>query len=186
MVNELKSSAEYAEVKLEEIEQQGARLLQNSKHVQDSLSSLNVKTQQVAKTTKSVENHVNSVLKYSETVYEQTKGIAASQIELSEGQSLMKESLAEGMTLLQESYKNLGVEIVNLRDEAIEIEKEIGKVGDEMFSKMKTLQSTADDIGDLAGSSLDKQKQLLDQQTEALEGLRFLTKFQSKALEESR
>lgn len=51
-----------------------------------------------------------------------------------------------------------------------------------MFSKMITLQSKADE----AGMSLDKQKQFFDGQSVALEGLHFLTKFQSQALEDSR
>ncbi|KAK6158577.1 hypothetical protein DH2020_005891 [Rehmannia glutinosa] len=186
LVNELKSSAEYAEVKLEKIEQHGELLLQNAKKVDDSLASIDVQTKQVAKTSRLVEDHVNSVLKYSEVVYEQSKGIAASQLELRDGQAKMKENLAEGMVLIQNSYENLGVEINNLRNEAVEIEKEIGKVGDAMFSKMNVLQSKADDIGNMAGTSLDKQKQLLDGQSVAMEGLHFLTKFQSQALEESR
>lgn len=185
-MNELKSSAEYAELKLGKIEEHGEVLLQNAKQVHDSLASIDVRTQQVVQTSKVVEDHVNSVLKYSEAVYEQSKGIAASQVELSEGQAKMKENLAEGMALLQNSYDNLGVEIINLRNEAAEIEKEIGKVGDAMFSKMSILQNKADDIGNMAGTSLDKQKQLLDGQSVALEGLHFLTKFQSQALEESR
>lgn len=185
-MNELKSSAEYAEVKFEKIEQHGELLLQNSKQVHDSLASIDARTQQVAQTSRVLEDHVNSVLKYSEVVYEQSKGIASSQLELSEGQAKMKENLAQGMVLLQNSYENLGEEITNLRNEASEIEKEIGKVGDAMSSKMNILQSKADDIEVMAGTSLDKQKKLLDGQSEALEGLNFLTKFQSQALEESR
>ncbi|PIN26271.1 hypothetical protein CDL12_00975 [Handroanthus impetiginosus] len=186
LVNELKSSAEYAELKLEKIEENGELLLQNAKRVHDSLVSVDQRTQEVAKTTKMVEDHVSSVLKYSEAVHEQSKGIAASQAELSEGQAKMKENLAEGMALVKDSYENLGVEIMNLRNEAVEIEKEIEKVGDAMFSKMSILQSKADDIGNIAGTSLDKQKQLLDGQSVALDGIHFLTKFQSQALEESR
>lgn len=185
-MNELKHSAEYAEVKLEKIEEHGDILLQNSKQVLDSLGSIDVRIHQVAQTSRVVEDRVNSVLKYSDLVYEQTKGIAASQVELSEGQAKMKQNLAEGMALLQNSYDDLGVEIINLRNEASEIEKEIGKVGDAMSSKMSILQNKADDIEIIAGTSLDKQKQLLDGQVEALDGVRFLTKFQSEALEESR
>ncbi|XVF80444.1 hypothetical protein PTKIN_Ptkin15bG0073700 [Pterospermum kingtungense] len=55
-----------------------------------------------------------------------------------------------------------------------------------MSSIMNNLQRTADDIGNKAGVSLDKQQQLLEGQSTALEGLRFLTRFQSEALEESR
>lgn len=55
-----------------------------------------------------------------------------------------------------------------------------------MSLKMQKLQSRADDIGTIAGSSLEKQKQLLEGQSEALEGVNFLKKFQTQALEESR
>ncbi|KAL2499071.1 Protein GAMETE EXPRESSED 1 [Abeliophyllum distichum] len=186
LVNELKRSAEYAEKKLESIDERGKELLQNSKHIHNSLASIDVQTQQVAETSKKVENHVYVVKKYTEVVYEQSKGIAASQVELSEGQKKMKEKLDEGISMLHDSYDNLGIEINNLRDETVEIEKEIGKVGEEMFSKMSTLQIKADDIENMTGNSLDKQKQLLDAQRVALEGLQFLTKFQSQALEENR
>ncbi|KAL1552659.1 protein GAMETE EXPRESSED 1-like [Salvia divinorum] len=186
LVNELKSTAEYAEMKLGKIEEHGELLLQNAEQVHESLTSIDVRTQQVARTSKVLEDHVNSVLRYSEVVYEQSKGIASSQMELSEGQARMKENLAQGMALLQNSYENLGEDIVKLRTEAAEIEMEIEKVGNAMSSKMSILQSKADDIGDMAGTSLDKQKELLDGQSVALEGLNFLTKFQSQALEESR
>ncbi|KAL3651015.1 hypothetical protein CASFOL_007418 [Castilleja foliolosa] len=186
LVNELKSTAEYAEIKLGKIEQQGDLLLKSSEQVHDSLSSIDLKTQNVAEKSRTVEDHVGSVLKHSEQVYEQSKGIAASQVELKDGQARMNENLEAGMGLIRDSYESLGVEIVNLRNEAVEIEKEIGKVGDAMVSKMSVLQSKADDIGEIAGTSLDKQKQLLDGQSVALEGLHFLTKFQSQALEESR
>ncbi|XP_073051910.1 protein GAMETE EXPRESSED 1-like [Primulina eburnea] len=186
LVNELKSSAEYAEIKLDEIERHGVELLQNSRHVHDSLGLIDQQTKQIAETSRNVEDRVNSVLKYSEVVYEQSKIVAASQAELSKSQDKMKDSLEEGMVVIQDSYNNLGLEITNLKNEALEIEKEIGRVGDEMFSKMRSLQSRADDIGNMAGTSLDKQKQLLDGQSVAIEGLHFLTKFQSQALEESR
>jgi len=51
---------------------------------------------------------------------------------------------------------------------------------------MNTLHSKADVIGNMAGTSLDKQRKLLDGQSVAIEGLQFLTTFQSQALEESR
>ena len=55
-----------------------------------------------------------------------------------------------------------------------------------MSTKIGNLQSKADDIGNIAGISLDKQQQLLDGQSTALKGLQILTKFQTEALEESR
>ncbi|CAK9138616.1 unnamed protein product [Ilex paraguariensis] len=125
-------------------------------------------------------------MKHSEEIYTQSKGIAVSQSELREGQEKMREKLQEGMAMLHDSYDNLGQEITNLKNEAVEIEKEINKVGDAMSSKMESLQTKADDIGNMAGISLDKQKQLLDGQSLGLEGVHYLTKFQSQALEESR
>ncbi|KAL0000040.1 hypothetical protein SO802_019642 [Lithocarpus litseifolius] len=77
-------------------------------------------------------------------------------------------------------------EIDNLKNEAIEIEKGINKVGDAMFMKMKNLQIKADDIWNLTGISLDKQQKVIDGQSTALDGLQNLTKFQSQALEDSR
>ncbi|KAL3520932.1 hypothetical protein ACH5RR_019081 [Cinchona calisaya] len=186
LVNELKKSAEYAEEKLESIEERGEQLLQNSKHIHDSLTVVDLRTQQLAEASKDVENHVNVVLNYSKAVHEQSMAIAASQVELSQGQVKMKENLDEGMAMLHDSYTNLGREITNLRDEAVEIEKEISRVGNAMSSEMDTLQSKADDIGNMAENSIEKQKQLLDGQSMALNGLHLLTETQSKALEESR
>ncbi|KAF5194856.1 Gamete expressed 1-like [Thalictrum thalictroides] len=65
-------------------------------------------------------------------------------------------------------------------------EKEINEVSNTMSLKMQNLQNKGDDIGNVAGLSLDRQKLLLDGQSTALEGLDFLTKFQSQAQEESR
>lgn len=89
------------------------------------------------------------------------------------------------MEMLQNSYKNFNQEMDGLRDEAIEIENEITKVGDAVFLKMTYLQSTADDIGNMAWLSLNKQQELLDAQSIALSGLHSLSKVQSEALEES-
>ncbi|XP_059641842.1 protein GAMETE EXPRESSED 1 [Cornus florida] len=186
LVNELKKSAQFAEDKLENIEEKAEHLLQSSDNIQNSLDSIDLLTQQVTQSSKNVEDHVSTVLKHSEAVYKQSEGIAAAQTKLSEGQEIMREKLDEGMSMLHDSYDNLGREIDNLKNETVEIEKEIGRVGDQMSSKMKTLESKADDIGAMAGSSLEKQKQLLDGQSVALEGLESLTKFQSEALEESR
>lgn len=186
LVNELKRSAEDAEAKLENIEEQAEHLMQSSSQIHDSLLSIDIHTQQVARASKNVEDRISDVLKHSEEIYEQSKEIATSQSELKEGQAYMKVKLEEGIEFLHDSYNNLGVEIDNLKNETVEIEKEIEKVGDEMSLKMRTLQSKADDIGNTAGISLEKQNKLLDGQSLALEGLQVLTKFQSQALEESR
>ncbi|XP_041002437.1 protein GAMETE EXPRESSED 1 [Juglans microcarpa x Juglans regia] len=186
LVNELKNSAHLAEEKLGIMELKTEYLLKNSNEIYDSLNNIDIRVQQVALTSKNVEDHISAVLKHSEAVYEQSKGIAASQSELQERQVEMRRSLEDGMEMLKDSYDVLGHEIDNLRNEAIQIEKEILKVGDAMSLKMTNLQIKADDIGNMAGVSLEKQQQLLDGQSTALEGLKSLTKFQSDALEESR
>lgn len=186
LVTELKSSAQYVEDKLDSIEEKSEHLLQDSKQIHDSLDSIRSHTQVVAQTAKNVEGHIDVVLRHSESVYEQTTKIAASQLELKEGQEGMKKNLEDGVEMLKEYYNYLGKEIEKLRDEAIEIEKEVTKVGDAMSSKMNILQNKAEDIGNMAGISLDKQQQLLDGQSTALKGLNSLTEFQANALEESR
>ncbi|KAI3756781.1 hypothetical protein L1987_56604 [Smallanthus sonchifolius] len=186
LVNELKRSAESAEVKLENIEEKADHLLHSSNHIHDSLSSIDVQTQQVAQTSKHVEERVNVVLEHSLSVYEQSLKIADSQMELQNGQVKMNERIDEGMMMLNESANKLGEEMNSLKNEAVEIEKEIGKVGDAMFMKMNTLQSKADDIENITETSLARQKQLLQSQSAALEALQAVTSFQSQALQESR
>ncbi|XP_059451305.1 protein GAMETE EXPRESSED 1 [Corylus avellana] len=186
LVHDLKNSAQLAEDKLEIIDRKTEVLLQNSNEIYDSLNTIDIRIQQVALTSKNVGDHIDVVLKHSEAVFEQSKRIAASQSELQEGQAEMRRSLEDGMVMLKDSSNILGQQIDNLRNEAIEIEKEITKIGDAMSVKMINLQSKADDIGNMAGISLDKQQQLLDGQSTALKGLQILTKFQSDALEESR
>lgn len=185
-MNELKISANYAEEKLETIEERTEHLLQGSNQIHDSLNSIDIRTQQVAQTARNVGDHIDVVLKHSEAVYVQSRKIASTQEELQEGQVELKNNLKEGMAMLQDSYSHLGQEIDNLKNEAIEIEEEISRVGNAMTLKMEHLQSKADDIGNMAGVSLDKQKQLLDGQSTALKDLQFLTRFQTEALEESR
>ena len=186
LVNELKVSALLAEDKLKIIEGKTESLLQNSSEIYDSLNSIDTRIQLVARTTKNVGDHIDVVLKHSEALYEQSKKLAASQSELQEGQVEMRKSLVDGMAMLNDSYNSFGQEIDNLKNEAIEIEKGINKVGDAMFMKMKNLQIKADDIWNLTGISLDKQQEVIDGQSTALEGLQNLTKLQSEALEDSR
>ncbi|KAI3864146.1 hypothetical protein MKW98_031738 [Papaver atlanticum] len=186
LVNDLKKSAESAEEKLHNIEEKSERLIQNSDQIENSLTSLYSKTQQVAETSEKVSDRIDASLKHSSIILEQSKEIAASQLELRQGQSDMRETLEGGMEILHESYEKLGHNVEKLRNEAVEIEKKINKVSNSMSTKMENLQNKANDIGNVAVVSLDKQKQLLDGQSRALEGLDFLTKFQSQALEESR
>lgn len=162
------------------------QLLQNSHEVQDSISSIGHQTQQLVKTSTVAEEQIRDVLMHSKAIFEQSKEIAASQLELQGGQLDMKEKLMSGIDSLQESYKVLDDGMLKLREEAAEIEREIQVVGDSMSSELQSLHSKANDIGNVAGLSLEKQKQLLDTQAMALEGLDTLAKFQSRALEESR
>ncbi|KAL4567936.1 hypothetical protein LXL04_023532 [Taraxacum kok-saghyz] len=186
LVNDLKTSAEYAEEKLENIENHTEQLLHTSNHIQESLSSINGETLQITQTSKNVQEHVGAVLHHSQLVYNQSLKLSDSQTDLRDGQMKMNERLDEGMTMLNESAMKIGEEMRSLRKEAVEIEKEISKVGDAMFMKMNRLQSKADDIEMKSETSLEKQKELFDGQTAAFEALQTVTRFQSQALEESR
>ncbi|XP_017974431.1 PREDICTED: protein GAMETE EXPRESSED 1 [Theobroma cacao] len=186
LVNELINSAQYAEDKLDSIEETTNVLLQSSNQIHDSLNAVDVRIRNVDQTTHSLEGHMHSLNERWRTVYKQAVDIAASQKELRNGQAMMNDQLKEGLALLDGANKNLGHEIDNLKNEAISIENEISRVGNAMSSSINNLQRTADDIGNMAGISLDKQQQVLEGQSTALEGLRSLTRFQSEALEESR
>ncbi|PKU70792.1 protein GAMETE EXPRESSED 1 [Dendrobium catenatum] len=186
LVNDLVKSARSVEDKLDVIEERSEELLQDSIKIHDSLTSVEFQTRNLADASRDVEAQIRDVLNNSEAIFEQSKEISASQLDLRDRQEEMKERIESGMTLLQESYKNLGDDMKKLKSDASEIDREIRKVGDSMTSSMQNLQSTADDIGSVAGLSLEKQKKLLDGQAAALAGLDFLTTFQSRALEESR
>ncbi|XP_016648988.1 PREDICTED: protein GAMETE EXPRESSED 1-like [Prunus mume] len=186
LVNELVKSSDYAEEKLETIGEKSEKLLEGSKYIHESLNSIDEQTQEVAQTSKNVSDQIGGIMKQSEVMFEQSEKIAASQLELQMGQDKMKEKLEEGMAMVHESYHVLGKGIHSLQDETVEIEKKIGIVGEAMSTKMSKLQSKADDIGNVAEISLKKQKELLHGQSEALDGLESLSKFQSQALEESR
>ncbi|KAK7302072.1 hypothetical protein RJT34_12951 [Clitoria ternatea] len=186
LVTELKSSAQYVEGKLDSIEEKSDNLLQGSKQIHDSLDSIYSYTQQVAQSARNLEDHIDNVLRHSQSVYEQNTKIASSQSQIERGQEDMKRNLVDWVESLKESYSYLGKEIGKLKAEAIEIENKVIKVGDAMSSRMNSLQSTAEDIGNMAGISLDNQKQLLHGQSTALESLTSLTGFLNKALDESR
>ncbi|KMT09079.1 hypothetical protein BVRB_6g131870 [Beta vulgaris subsp. vulgaris] len=131
-------------------------------------------------------NDIGIVMKHSKELNEQAKGIALSQVELLEGQDLMKEKMEESIVRVEESYSDLRQEIEVLQKKATEVEKEVTRVGETLSFKLQNLQGKTDDIADMAGISIEKQHQLLASQSEALQGLQFLTDFQSKALQESR
>ncbi|MQM09774.1 hypothetical protein Taro_042651 [Colocasia esculenta] len=186
LVNDLKRSAQVAEEKLKSMQGKSEQLLRSSNEIHDSLATLDLRTQKVVQASSNIENQINDMLKQSLIIYEQADGIRASQTELLQGQTEMKDKLESSMSALQESYENLGDGMEKLRQETVEIEKEINEVGHVMASKMQNLQNTADDIGHVTSISLDKQKELVNGQTTALQELEFLKKLQSDALEESR
>ena len=182
----MKRSAENAEEKLDIIQEKSDNLLQETKDIHSSMNSIDEKIQQVAQSTTKIGDRIANISKQSEEVMELSKKISDSQLELQRGHDVLKVKLEEGIILLRESYHNLDKEIGGLRDETVQIEKEIMRVGDSLSSKMNILQIKADDIGNVGGASLEKQKEVLQGQSDALNGLQLLTKFQSQALEESR
>ncbi|XP_057789430.1 protein GAMETE EXPRESSED 1-like [Salvia miltiorrhiza] len=186
LVNDLKRSAEYAEDKLQSINERGEILLVNSKHVNATLASIDEQTQLVEERSRNLQENLHVVKDYTVEVHEQSKEIAAAQEEMIQGQAKMRERLNEEMAILHDSYASLGAGISDVRDKTAEIEREVGRVGDAMFSRMTSLHNKADGIENLTATSLDNQKLLLNGQTTAINGVRLLTAFQSKALEESR
>ncbi|OEL36916.1 Protein GAMETE EXPRESSED 1 [Dichanthelium oligosanthes] len=186
LVNDLTRTSKSAEEKLEVIEERSEQIIKESGKVKDTLSSIEVQTDHLAETSKNVGEKINDVLAHSKAVYEQSKEIAAAQAALKEGQTEMREKIDAGMVRVEESYESLGNGMDKLKEETGYIQREIKSVGDSMSSKMQDLQSKADDIGSVAGKSLENQMHLLDGQNRAMEGLNTLHSFQEKALEESR
>ncbi|CAO2831127.1 unnamed protein product [Amaranthus hypochondriacus] len=125
-------------------------------------------------------------MKHSKELNEQAKGISVSQMELLEGQGLMKEKMEESFAHILESSSNLREEIEVLQKKTGEIEKEVIRVGEGLSKKLQNLQGKTDGIAEMAGITVEKQHELLVGQSEALKGLQSLTDFQSEALEESR
>ncbi|WVZ85493.1 hypothetical protein U9M48_032415 [Paspalum notatum var. saurae] len=186
LVNALIRTSKSAREKLEVIWEQSDQIIKESGKVQDTLSSIEMQTNHLAQTSKHVGEQISDMLTHTKTISEQSKEIAIVQAELKEGQTKMIEKIEVGMSRVEESYESLGNNMDNLKEEAGYIQTEIKSVGNLMSSKMQDLQSAADDIGSLAGKSLESQMQLLDGQTQAMEGLNNLHKFQAQALEESR
>nr|QGN65394.1 GEX1 [Oryza ridleyi] len=186
LVNDLTKTSKSAEEKLEVIEERSDQIIKESGKVRDTLSSIEMQADHLAETSKNLEVQINDVLAHSKAIFEQSKEIAASQAKLREGQTEMRETIDAGMVRIQESYESLGNGMDKLKEEAVDIQKEIKTVGDSMSSKMQDLQSTANDIGSVAGKSLENQMQLLDGQGKAMDGLNNLYSFQAQALEESR
>jgi methyl-accepting chemotaxis protein len=186
LVNDLTRSSKSAEEKLEVIEDRSEQIIKESGKLQDALSSIEAQTDRLAETSKHVGTQIDDVLAHSKQISDHSKEIAATQAALKEEQAEMRDKIDAGMERIQESYKTLGNGMDKLKEEAVDIQKEIRTVGDSLSSKMQDLQGTADEIGSVSGRSLENQAQLLDGQSKAMEGLNSLYSFQSKALEESR
>ncbi|KAJ8763076.1 hypothetical protein K2173_023281 [Erythroxylum novogranatense] len=186
LVNDLKSSAEFAEGRLESIQEKADSLLQSSNEIHDSLDSVDTRVRNVAKTAGGLSDQMNVLSKHSEAVFEQSKEIADSQLKLLEEQGRMNENFKEGMAIIQDGYNNLDQQVNNLMNEATEIEKQMGNLEVTMSSTMQNIRTKAENIENVAEKSLDKQQELLDGQSTALKGLQLLTESQSEALEESR
>ncbi|GLT46254.1 hypothetical protein SLA2020_200250 [Shorea laevis] len=186
LVNDLKNTAHFTEEKLENLEKKSDEMLKNSDDILESLNMVDQQTREVSETTRQVSNHLAVVEEHSRAVFEQSQQIVVFQTELKTGQEKMKSSLEEGMASLHESYNNLGEKINDIKTETIKVEQKISEVGNAVSDKMTTLETKADDIGRMAGISLNNQQQLLDYQNIALRDLQSLTESQSEALRESR
>ncbi|XP_038985412.1 protein GAMETE EXPRESSED 1 [Phoenix dactylifera] len=186
LINDLSESARFAEDQLVIIEERSEKLLHDSKRVHDSLTSIDLQTQNIAQASKDVEAQLHDVEKHSVAIIEQSRGIAESQLEIQTGYLRMNETLESGMAQLHKSHESLGDGLARLRDDATKIESEIEVLRESMSSRMQDLQRKANDIGEVAGMSLEKQKRLLDGQSRAIEGLDFLTRSQYEAIKESR
>ncbi|OWM63882.1 hypothetical protein CDL15_Pgr006144 [Punica granatum] len=72
LVKELKSSAEYAEDKLDSIIERLDSVSRSSKESRDALASIDLRTQQLSQESKNVEEHVATVCNHTEAAYEQS------------------------------------------------------------------------------------------------------------------
>lgn len=185
-MNDLKTSALSTQEKLETIEEKSENLVQNSNQIQESIISIDEQSQKVGENLKKLLGDLGIVMKHSKELNEQAKGISVSQMELLEGQGLMKEQMEESFAHILESSSNLREEIEVLQKKTGEIEKEVIRVGEGLSKKLQNLQGKTDGIAEMAGITVEKQHELLVGQSEALKGLQSLTDFQSEALEESR
>ncbi|CAD6266543.1 unnamed protein product [Miscanthus lutarioriparius] len=186
LINELTRTSKSAEEKLEVIEERSDQIIKESSKVKDTLASIEMQADNLAEASKHVGERINDVLVHSKSIFEQSKEIATTQAELSKGQTEMKEKIEAGMVRVEESYERLGNGMDKLKEETGYVKREIKNVGESMSSKMQDLQRTADDIGSVAGKSVENQKQLLNGQNQAMDGLNKLHSFQAQALEESR
>lgn len=186
LINDLKNRGEMTGAKLESLQTKSEEILDGTIRVHHSLDSIDHQTQQLSQKSNQVEEKITNVLVSSQMIYEQSKGIVASQVVLEQGQVNLKTKLDSSMEFLHKSYESLGDGIESLKKETSEIEKGISQIGNEMSLQMSNLQTTADDIETTADASLSKQRQVLEGQSKLLEEVDFLSKFQSQALEDSK
>lgn len=186
LVNDLSRTSKSAHEKLETIEESSDRLLQESENIHSSLSSIAAQTDLLTAASIAAGAQINDVLNHSRAISEQSKEIAAAQAELRDGQAAMRGAVDAGTARVEESYRTLGDGMERLREDAAGVEMGVRALGDAMASRMDGLQRAADEIGSVAGRSLESQTQLLDVQEKAMRGLNELHGFQTRALEESR
>ncbi|CAL5061137.1 unnamed protein product [Urochloa decumbens] len=186
LVNDLSRTSKSAHDKLETIEERSDRLLQESEHIQGSLSSIAAQTDGLAAASSAAAAQIGDVLGHSRHISKQSKSMAAAQAELMAGQAAMRGAVEAGVARAEESYRALGDGMDRLREGAAGVESGVRAVGDAVASRMDGLQRAADEIGSVAGRSLENQMRLLHGQAEAARGLSDLHGFQARALEESR
>ncbi|KAL6896921.1 hypothetical protein ACP4OV_007493 [Aristida adscensionis] len=186
LVNELSRTARSAHEKLETIEERSDHLVLESDGLRRAVSSVAAQTDHLAAASRDAGARIGDVLERAAAISEQSRAIAGAQAELRAGQTEMRGAVAAGMAAVQESYRSIGGEMERVREGTAGVGREVRAIGDAMASRMDGLQRTADDIGSVAGRSLENQMQLLDGQARAMRGLNDLHSFQAQALEESR
>jgi len=186
VVNELKSSTHWVVDKLDKIEQQSDSLLEHSSQIHNSLDSIESQAELVAQKSKVIEDKIINVIDQSNAIFEQSHQIIGTQSKLQEQQLDMRKTLDTSMADLQKSYERLGEDMGFLQTLTSETQKQISEVAGTVSSQLDNLQTKADDIGNVVTLSLGQQKQLLDGQSLALQGLDTLTQTQAEAFEQSR
>ncbi|KAI5008725.1 hypothetical protein ZWY2020_009773 [Hordeum vulgare] len=171
LVNDLTRSAAAASEKLSAIEERSNQIIKESSKLHGSMSSVVSQTEHLAAATNSIKSRIGDVLERSAAVAEQSRQIAAAQAGLREGQEEMRGRIDAGMARVEEEYARLGEEMGRLKEEAAGIEREVRAVGDAMAARMEALQRTAEEIGSVAGRSLENQRELLEGQANATRAL---------------
>uniref|UniRef100_A0A0D3H3B7 Uncharacterized protein n=1 Tax=Oryza barthii TaxID=65489 RepID=A0A0D3H3B7_9ORYZ len=77
----------------------------------------------------------------------------------------------EGELNCLKNEMEIAVHVGDLKEVVVHIQRDIKTVGDSMSIKMQYLQSTANDIANVVGKSLENHMQLLDGQSKAMVSL---------------